>query len=539
MAASRSHQGALRDRRERGAGTHPREAEGKEILASRSAWTCLQASIHSSPATGCTRRPPASSRSSPPSVRSSYSSKILHWAEEELLDLVDRLLADVTGPLFVIATSRPEILDVRPAWGGGKRNVTLLGLEPLTETQTEEMVSGLLAAELPEPVRAALVERAGGNPFFVEELVATLIDHGVLERSNGGWKAEELPAGFEIPDSCMCARRAHRSPAAIREGRAPGGCRRGRTFWPSAVRQLVDADPSYELLEERDFIRRRPGSTRPGEREYAIKHALTREVAYATLPKARRARLHAALAGWMERSREAREEQAALLGHHYAEAVKPEDADLAGPETTRSSRACAPRRSSGCAGPVSSQSRATSSTRRSCSCSGLSSSRRTRETQARLWHMLGRAHALKYDAPRFSAAMERAIELTDDDTFQGICTPTWRTTRPAAEECSPCSQPQKWSRVGSTGRSSSPSLGVPRRRRRSLRAPIGDGHANFHRTAGSNRASALVVGIDDPDLEVVALNDLVLSSVVAGEYDDALVWVERAHELIEESGIPT
>ena len=90
---------------------------------------------------------------------------------------------------------------MRPAWGGGKRNVTLLGLEPLTEGQTAEMVSELLASDLPDAVRDALVERAGGNPFFVEELVATLIDHGVLARSNGGWKAEELPEGFEIPDS--------------------------------------------------------------------------------------------------------------------------------------------------------------------------------------------------------------------------------------------------------------------------------------------------------------------------------------------------
>jgi predicted ATPase len=104
----------------------------------------------------------------------------LHWAEEDLLDLVDRPLSDVNGPLLLIATARPEVLDKRPAWGGGKRNVSILGLDPLTERQTEEMVAQLLASDLPEPVQDALVERAGGNPFFVEELVATFIDHGVL-----------------------------------------------------------------------------------------------------------------------------------------------------------------------------------------------------------------------------------------------------------------------------------------------------------------------------------------------------------------------
>ena len=95
--------------------------------------------------------------------------------------------------------------------GGGKRNVTLLGLEPLTERQTEEMVTGLLASDLPAPVREALVERAGGNPFFVEELVATLIDHGLLARSNGAWKAEEASGGSRLDSSRACSRRGSTS----------------------------------------------------------------------------------------------------------------------------------------------------------------------------------------------------------------------------------------------------------------------------------------------------------------------------------------
>ena len=140
--------------------------------------------------------------------------------------------------------------------GGGKRNVTLLGLEPLTERQTEEMVTGLLASDLPAPVREALVERAGGKPFFVEELVATLIDHGLLARSNGGWKAEELGG---VRDSGLRpgrARGADRPPTAGREGRAAGGVRHRSCVLPAPLEQLLGgAQPSYELLEERDFIR--------------------------------------------------------------------------------------------------------------------------------------------------------------------------------------------------------------------------------------------------------------------------------------------
>ena len=64
------------------------------------------------------------------------------------------------------------------------------------------MIDELLPAELPEAVRAVVVDRAEGNPFFVEELVRTLIDQGVLERRNGGWTVRELAGDFVVPDTC-------------------------------------------------------------------------------------------------------------------------------------------------------------------------------------------------------------------------------------------------------------------------------------------------------------------------------------------------
>src|SRR5204862_8160364 len=75
----------------------------------------------------------------------------------------------------------------------------------------------------------------------------------------------------------------------------------GRVFWTGPVYELLDSEPDFNTLEERDFIRLRPGTSIPGQREYLIKHALTREVAYASLPRARRARLHAGFAAWLER----------------------------------------------------------------------------------------------------------------------------------------------------------------------------------------------------------------------------------------------
>src|SRR5262249_18116008 len=103
----------------------------------------------------------------------------------------------------------------------------------------------------------------------------------------------------------------------------------GRIFWTGPVYELVAGiEPDLRVLEDRDFIRRRSGTSLEGEPEYAFKHALTREVAYAGLPKARRARLHATFAEWIARTGGGRDEHVPLLAHHYAEAVRPEDADL-------------------------------------------------------------------------------------------------------------------------------------------------------------------------------------------------------------------
>jgi class 3 adenylate cyclase len=255
----------------------------------------------------------------------------LHWAEDELLDLLELLLRRVRGPLLLLATARPELLDARPGWGGAKRAATTLELEPLSAADTGRMLEELLAVELPPPVRAVVVERAEGNPFFVEELVATLIDRGVLERVNGRWEARAVPEGFAVPDSVQAVLAARIDLLPPPEKAAlQAAAVIGRVFWTGPVYELLPGvQPDFDTLEERDFIRRRAGSALAGEREYVIKHALTREVAYESLPKAKRARLHAAFAEWLERAGGGRDEHASLLAHHYAEAVRPEEADLA------------------------------------------------------------------------------------------------------------------------------------------------------------------------------------------------------------------
>ena len=172
---------------------------------------------------------------------------------------------------------------------------------------------------MPQEVRSLLVERAEGNPFFLEELHSNVAEQ------------REPAAASRIPDNvhAVLAARIDQLPETEKAALQAAAVI-GRVFWHGPVRELLDGvAPDFALLEARDFVRRRLSSALADERELTFRHALTREVAYAGVPKPRRARLHAAFAVWLERVGDGLGEHAALLAHHYAEAARPEDADLA------------------------------------------------------------------------------------------------------------------------------------------------------------------------------------------------------------------
>jgi len=336
----------------------------------------------------------------------------LHWAEQPLLDLLERLLERVEGPLLLIATARPELGERRPGWGNGTR-ASVIELEPLSPQDSGLLVGELLATELPARLQELLVERSEGNPFFVEELVGMLIDRGLLARENGHWTASESASEIDVPDSvqALLAARIDLLDPADKEALQTAAVI-GRVFWTGPVYELLAGEPDFRALEERDFLRLRSGSSIPGQREYAIKHALTREVAYASLPRARRARLHAGFAAWLERfTGDSGDAYAPLLAHHYAEAVRSEDVDLAWPgEEAELARL---------------QARAVHWLRRAAELAvgryeideGLALLHLAAALemdplrQAELWEAIGHANALRFDGEAFRAAMERAIEL--------------------------------------------------------------------------------------------------------------------------------
>ncbi|HEX3326211.1 MAG TPA: adenylate/guanylate cyclase domain-containing protein [Actinomycetota bacterium] len=239
----------------------------------------------------------------------------LHWADPSLLDLIQLLAARVEKtPLLLLTLARPELHDRRAGWGSGVPASIALPLEPLDEQHAHELTARLMA-ELPgqESGQSAedIVEAGEGNPLFIEELVAS-----VAERSS--------PAAGELPTSIrgIIAARLDAIPAPERSMLLNASVV-GRIFWNGAVAHLDSyGDRVQELLdslEGRDFIRREPVSRYEGQQQFRFKHMLIRDVAYATLPRAKRREAHAAVASFLEEVHADRDSPAAL-GYHWSEA---------------------------------------------------------------------------------------------------------------------------------------------------------------------------------------------------------------------------
>jgi class 3 adenylate cyclase/tetratricopeptide (TPR) repeat protein len=215
----------------------------------------------------------------------------IHWAEEPLLELIEHLATWVReAPLLLISLARPELLDIRPGWGGGRVRATSIELEPLGETDSEELVDALMTdGELTADQRRAVLAKTEGNPLYLEETVRML--------------AEEGGAIDRIPDTLQ-ALIAARIDRLAPEGKAllQRAAVVGRTFWEGAVEYLSHDEPVAEHLEDlvlREFVLPDRSSI-TGETAYKFKHVLIREVAYSGLSKSARAEHHARFAEWLK-----------------------------------------------------------------------------------------------------------------------------------------------------------------------------------------------------------------------------------------------
>jgi hypothetical protein len=242
----------------------------------------------------------------------------LHWADEALLAFLEHVVEWSEGvPLLVLCAARPELYERRPGWGAGLRNAHTLNLSPLSEPETADLVAELVtSASLDRELQAAIVERAGGNPLYAEELVRFATDRGL-----GG--VEVLPDSVQ---ALIAARLDTLTPE--RKSLLQDAAVVGKVFWADALaavgtRDSAEIELALHELTRKELERPARTSSMEGESEYSFWHLLVRDVAYAQIPRAERARRHSAAASWIERKAGGRvEDLAEILAHHYLQALE-------------------------------------------------------------------------------------------------------------------------------------------------------------------------------------------------------------------------
>ena len=245
----------------------------------------------------------------------------VHWAGPDLLAFLDYAgSAPTRHGRLVVATARPSLLDVDPAWCDTDR----LDLPPLPEADATALVLALLGTAVPDALVAAIVERSDGTPLFIEELLRTWASVGTLVRADGRWTLAVEPDRVVLPPTVQAIYSAQLDdlPAAARL-LARRGSVAGRRV-PTAALDALDVHTTDGL----DALRRRallagPMSDPVTGEAYAYRHALLRDAGYASLARAERARLHLAMAVWLEAIAGDRGDIVAEgVAEHYAAALE-------------------------------------------------------------------------------------------------------------------------------------------------------------------------------------------------------------------------
>jgi class 3 adenylate cyclase/tetratricopeptide (TPR) repeat protein len=245
----------------------------------------------------------------------------LHWADESLLDFVDELVDWVTDvPLLVVCTARPELLERRPGWGGGKLNATTLALRPLSDEETGLLFARLLERPvLPAEEHQSLLERAGGNPLYAEQFAELFLEQGSAE-------AFSLPETLQGIISARLDALPTEEKELLRDASVVG-----KVFWTAVLPvEPEEAARALHSLTRKAFVRQQRRSSVEGQSEFAFAHALVRDVAYSQIARADRAEKHRHTAQWIE-SLGRPEDHAEMLAHHWGAALAL--AEAAGAET--------------------------------------------------------------------------------------------------------------------------------------------------------------------------------------------------------------
>jgi class 3 adenylate cyclase len=259
----------------------------------------------------------------------------VHWSEPDLISMLDRIVLRTSGPLMIVCTARP---DFDESGFGPRTPHARLVVPPLDEQEKAEITAHLLPG-LSADEAASLVAAAGGNPFFMEEIVGHLAGTGILRQVDGVFQVVGNVGSATLPDTVRAllgARIDALQPEAKDALMAASVV--GTTFWAEALAGMVDSaslESALEVLEAEGHILPDPGGRLPGHRQIAFRHDLVREVAYGSISRGRAARYHAYFADWVEeRVGDRRSEFVDLVALHRSVAAEsrqlgwPEDRDL-------------------------------------------------------------------------------------------------------------------------------------------------------------------------------------------------------------------
>ena len=229
----------------------------------------------------------------------------IHWAEETMLDLLEHL-ADWTrdAPILLLCLARPDLIDLRPAWGGQPGSETLM-LEPLSAAESDELVGELARrSDVAAGTRARIVEMAEGNPLFVEQLLALLAEEGDLDH---------VPATIQA----LLAARLDALPREEREVLERASVVGLEFEWDALAKLSPDGrrpgGATLATLVRKDLI----GSHEVIEDAFRFQHALIRDAAYERIPKELRSELHERFAGWLDGRGDEFDE---VIGYHLEQA---------------------------------------------------------------------------------------------------------------------------------------------------------------------------------------------------------------------------
>jgi class 3 adenylate cyclase len=237
----------------------------------------------------------------------------LHWGEPTFLDLVEQV-ADLSRgvPILLLCMARPELLERRAAWGGGKLNTATVLLEPLNAHEADDLIDQLLPGALRDPaLRARVHEAAAGNPLFLEEIAAAVASSdGVVS----------IPPTIH---ALLAARLDQLAPAERRV--LERAAVEGTSFHRGAVEALGRDDmavPATLVTLVRKDLVRPATSVLPGQEAFRFRHVLIRDAAYDGLPKSARAELHERFARWLDEQPAVFAERGEVVGYHLEQAFR-------------------------------------------------------------------------------------------------------------------------------------------------------------------------------------------------------------------------